>query len=273
MNEAFADIIGETVDILTRKDPILNQKRHVQPSSCIENLPGQATTTKGIDIINMYKIYIIFIICISMISGTDQGVRWIIGETTAVVRRDMYKPECYNQPGYFHSPYYVCSVTDIDNGGVHYNSGVMNHFYAVMVDGGIIRSGVKPVKGLGFLKALNIFLGAAVELTSLSQFNDFAVALSLNCNQMIGKPLNNLNYLDNVITSTTTKSDLITSDDCHMVDTLIKQSQINLKSPICPNLVCSDSVTHCELFRCRSNYIDKSHEVYRLYSFSIRNIF
>ena len=239
MNEAFSDIIGESLDIITSSlIPALNIMRTVEHSSCTQY------STNNI--------------------GTDKGSRWILGQDIQPYR-DMYKPECFNHPGHFHSSNYVCTAGSVtlqsgDFGGVHSNSAVLSHFYAVMVDGGIIRDGVKPVRGLGFMKSLNLFWNTIQELTSLSQFQDFAVALSMTCDNMIGEPIYNLNYLDDTITACSI-SELITAKDCRMIDTLIKQSQINEKQSNCPNLVCGNSLISCEYARCSANNISVVHEV------------
>ena len=89
--------------------------------------------------------------------------------------RDMWRPECYNDPGKVTSASYVCTTGD--NGGVHSNSGVPNHTFALLVDGG--TSNGQTVTGLGLTKAAHIFWRGAVHLYlgPASNFADLANAL------------------------------------------------------------------------------------------------
>jgi len=64
---------------------------------------------------------------------------WLLGEdcsytTTDVALRDMRNPQRYSSPSKYHGTdwYYGSS----DNGGVHYNSGVQNHFFYLLCEGG-----------------------------------------------------------------------------------------------------------------------------------------
>ena len=59
--------------------------------------------------------------------------------------RDMWTPTCYGDPGKVSDAEYHCATDD--DGGVHSNSGVVNHSYALLVDGGTYN-GVS-VTGLG----------------------------------------------------------------------------------------------------------------------------
>ncbi len=117
MNEAFSDIWGETVDLL---NTIGNDSGH--------NTPRTA--------------------CAS-------GNRWALGEDlTASGIRDMWDPTCKSDPGKVSDGEYSCSTGD--NGGVHTNSGVVNHAFALLVDGGTYNG--HTIIGLGLTKAAHIFL-------------------------------------------------------------------------------------------------------------------
>ena len=48
----------------------------------------------------------------------------------------MWNPTCYGDPGKVTDAEYNCDPTGADAGGVHGNSGVPNHAYALVVDGG-----------------------------------------------------------------------------------------------------------------------------------------
>ena len=81
---------------------------------------------------------------------------------------------------------YTCS--EDDDGGVHSNSGVVNHAYSLLVDGGDYN-GV-TVAGLGLAKSAHIFWQAqSAHLTSTSDFVDLADALATSCTELTGQPL------------------------------------------------------------------------------------
>ena len=63
--------------------------------------------------------------------------RWLVGEKSDAFGgaiRDMWVPTCYGDPGKVSDTEYKCTTDD--QGGVHGNSGVPNHGYALLVDGG-----------------------------------------------------------------------------------------------------------------------------------------
>ena len=160
----------------------------------------------------------------------------------------MYYPECYFHPSSIYSPYYICT-TSYENGGVHLNSGVLNHLYAVLVDGGkylnpskITSSATNSPLGddlititpLGFVKALNLFWRAYLELTSTSQYLDFALALNVQCTLNIGTDL----FIPNVFNSSVLLSrERLTRGDCNNVKNALIGSGIINSSKICPNII------------------------------------
>ena len=99
LNEAYSDIFGETVDLLNNAD--------------------------GIGGNNNAEPY-------------PNGQRWLVGEDLgeelqSLLLRDMYDPDRQGAPGKVSSLNYACGTGD--GGGVHTNSGVPNHGYALTVDG------------------------------------------------------------------------------------------------------------------------------------------
>ena len=72
--------------------------------------------------------------------GTDERVdsfRWLSGEGDPAFGgaiRDMWSPTCYGDPAKVSDAEYQCSTDD--SGGVHTNSGVPNHAFSLLVDGG-----------------------------------------------------------------------------------------------------------------------------------------
>ncbi len=82
--------------------------------------------------------------------------RWLIGEESPAFGgaiRDMWTPTCLGDPGKVIRREYKCSADD--SGGVHGNSGVVNHGYALLVDGGTFNN--VTVDGIGLDKAANIY--------------------------------------------------------------------------------------------------------------------
>jgi Zn-dependent metalloprotease len=73
----------------------------------------------------------------------------------------------------------------IDQGGVHTNSGVPNHAYALMVDGGTYNG--FTTTGIGLTKAGKIQYRALTRyLVSGSKFLDNYLALQQSCTDLIG---------------------------------------------------------------------------------------
>ena len=67
----------------------------------------------------------------------DGSARWRMGEETSLgAIRDMMFPECFNDPPSTTDPLYNQNACGpFDNGGVHIGSGVLNHSFAILVDG------------------------------------------------------------------------------------------------------------------------------------------
>lgn len=123
--------------------------------------------------------------------GTDtSGVRWQIGEDepNGGALRNMKVPSVFGQPGRVHDPQYLCvngCASDTDNGGVHVNSGVLNHAYVLMVDGGSYN-GI-TVTGIGLTKAAKIHYRALIiYLGPFSLLVDAYDALNQSCADLVG---------------------------------------------------------------------------------------
>ena len=121
--------------------------------------------------------------------GNDAaGVRWLIGEDlpgTTLGRgiRNMMNPEKFSDPPRVKDPLYYCLAGD--NGGVHINSGVPNHAFALMTDGGVFNG--YTIASIGITKAAKIQYRALVSyLTLTSKFIDNYNALIQSCSDLIG---------------------------------------------------------------------------------------
>jgi Zn-dependent metalloprotease len=121
--------------------------------------------------------------------GTDESVRWLMGEdiTGGGALRDMYNPTCYSNPAKVtDTAYYLCSTAD--NGGVHINSGIPNHAFALLVDGGTYNG--QTVGAIGLTKAAHIYYRAQdVYHVFDSDFADHADALTVSCTDLMGQTL------------------------------------------------------------------------------------
>ena len=107
--------------------------------------------------------------------------------------RDMWNPTCYGDPGKVTDAEYHCDSSDA--GGVHSNSGVPNHGYSLLVDGGTYNG--STVDGIGLDKAANIFFRAQTAyLTDTSDFTDLADCLASSCTDLIGADINKVSTSD-----------------------------------------------------------------------------
>jgi Zn-dependent metalloprotease len=122
------------------------------------------------------------------VTGADTpGVRWLVGEDLPVVGalRNMMDPTAFSDPGKMSDATYFGCDTNQDGGGVHTNSGVPNHAYALMVDGGTYNG--HTVTGIGFPKAARIqYRALTTYLTSASGFLDNFNAVNQACSDLVG---------------------------------------------------------------------------------------
>lgn len=124
--------------------------------------------------------------------GNDSpGVRWQLGEDlSGGAIRSLMNPPAFGQPGKVSDSNFQCPSGsffdgDLDRGGVHTNSGVPNHGYALMVDGGTYNG--RTVVGIGLTKAAKIqYRALATYLVSASGFADTYSALNRSCTDLVG---------------------------------------------------------------------------------------
>lgn len=163
LNESYSDVWGETIDLLNNYED--------------EGENNDVRTTTACN------------------SGS---VRWKMGEDATAFGapiRDMWNPNCNGDPGsVLDSNYYYCGT--LDSGGVHTTSGVTNHLYALLVDGGTYNG--YTMTGMGFVKAAHIWWRAQKNyLTPTSDFSNFADALEASANDLIGINLQGLSTTAN----------------------------------------------------------------------------
>jgi Zn-dependent metalloprotease len=105
--------------------------------------------------------------------------------------RDMWNPNCRFDPGRVSSGQYVCDDNFEDNGGVHSNSGVSNHAFALLVDGGTYNG--HTIAPIGVTKAAHVYWRAmSVYQVPTTIFAEHADLLELSCTDLIGASLRDL---------------------------------------------------------------------------------
>lgn len=159
-------------------------------------------------------------------SGTpENSYRWLMGEDSTAFGgaiRDMWEPTCKSDPAKVSDAEYHCATTD--GGGVHTNSGVPNHGYALLVDGGTYNG--QTITGIGLTKAAHIYWRAqSVYLTPASDFGDLADALEASCTDLIGQ---NLEGLSTTSTPAGPSGQSITAADCEEVSDMIAAVELHV---------------------------------------------
>ena len=133
----------------------------------------------------------------------EDSYRWLIGEDATAFGgaiRDMWTPTCLNKPGKVSDAEYYCATDDA--GGVHRNSGVNNHAYALLVDGGTYNG--QTITGIGLTKAAHIFWRAQTEYqVPTTDFTDHAESLASSCDDLMGLEVDGLSVAVRPRTPTT----------------------------------------------------------------------
>ena len=157
--------------------------------------------------------------------GTDKSVRWLLGEDDAAVGldgplRDMWNPRCFSNPGKVSDTFeYVCSTGD--QGGVHTNSGIPNHAYALAVDGGTYNG--RTIAGIGLTKAAHIYFRAKIAYQGpTTDFADHADALEQSCRDLVGVNLASL-------TTGAPSGQIISAADCAQISNTLLA--VEMRSP------------------------------------------
>ncbi len=116
-------------------------------------------------------------------NSTNGGVRWLLGESgSGDAIRDMWNPICLGSPDRANHPFQLCSATD--NGGVHSGSGVPNHAFALVTDGGSFNG--FDVEGIGPIKSAAVWYRAlAFYLSITSDFQSAYAALIQSATDLV----------------------------------------------------------------------------------------
>ncbi|KAB8140157.1 hypothetical protein F8S13_25265 [Chloroflexia bacterium SDU3-3] len=144
----------------------------------------------------------------------EASYRWLVGEDATAfgsALRDMWNPSCLGDPSRVSDANYYCGTAD--SGGVHTNSAVPNHGYALLVDGGSYNG--QTVVGLGLVKAAHIYWQAQTAYqTPVTEFADHADALEQSCQDLIGQPLKDLSTAPG---GSGISAEVIAASDCEQV--------------------------------------------------------
>ncbi len=168
LNESYSDVWGESVDFLNGRGTDAPVSLRAAEGGACSSLDANADPT---------------------LPATDASLRWLIGEDSTAFGgpiRDLWSPECHRDPGHVTSEAYHCDSTD--GGGVHSNSGIPNHLFALLVDGGTYREHVIAPLGLDAAMAL---LARALKVyeTATTDFPAHADALEASCTDLIGQTI------------------------------------------------------------------------------------
>ncbi|MFP5247074.1 MAG: M4 family metallopeptidase, partial [Thermoanaerobaculia bacterium] len=121
-------------------------------------------------------------------AGTDTpATRWLMAEdVNGGAIRNMMDPGQFSDPGRMSDPNFFCTYNPQgDGGGVHSNSGVPNHAYALMVDGGSYNG--FTITGIGLTKAGKIqYRALTTYLDQASNFIDNYNAVLSSCADLTG---------------------------------------------------------------------------------------
>lgn len=159
---------------------------------------------------------------LSQSADSESSVRWLIGEDNGALR-DMWSPACAGDPARVLDSRYSCS--DSDNGGVHTNSGVPNHTFALMVDGGAFNG--HQVQPIGLTKAAHIYWRAmSVYQVPTTGFPDHAALLQQSCQDLIGADLTDLE-------TGAVSAEHISAADCDQVAEAVAATELALVPSQC----------------------------------------
>ncbi|MBA3309870.1 MAG: M4 family metallopeptidase [Nocardioidaceae bacterium] len=172
------------------------------------------------------------------VTGAEKSpsYRWLIGEDSLAFGgaiRDMWTPTCHGDPGKVSDAEYYCAADD--GGGVHSNSGVPNHGYALLVDGGNYN-GYK-IRAIGLTKAAHIYWRAQTEYqTPTTDFTDHANALQASCADLTGTGVNGLSTAgspEDTDPPTELPDETITAANCAQVGKVIEAIELRTEPTQC----------------------------------------
>ncbi len=225
VGEAFSDIIGEVVDSITLDSALyVNDDLHKPPRHQLSNDGGACPI--GSKFFGGVTIYVPNL-------PSENSMRWVDSDEWFI--RDMWNPHCTGTPDKVSDPLYTCSLTN-DNGGVHLNSTIISHVFALVSDGGTFNG--SKIRQIGMDKAFPIFYRAIdTYSTPTTNFSQYADNLMMSCRDLIGEKVTSIDSLNQVAP--------ITSADCDELEKAITAGELR-QAPNCPpelnNIISQSSV-------------------------------
>ena len=232
LNESFSDIFGELVDLHNGNAAFVGP---LGPPVWPEHETGP-----GLDSANYFRSR-----CSRRVGRFTDGVRWLIGEDAAAFGapiRDMWDPTCLDDPDRANSPLQDCDV--VDSGGVHSGSGVPNHAFALVTDGGTFNG--YTIEAIGPIKAGAVWYRALTTyLTLASDFADAYVGLNQSALDLIGT------FPNDPATGLPTQ-DRFTAEDAEQIDKALLAVELNTQGRCGQNSPVLKSDTP---FQCNSSMV------------------
>ncbi len=207
LNESYSDIFGELVDLfngdVSFPGPAGGAAWPTHGSGPGYDVPNAPRTT-----------------CSDGRNDYPDGVRWMIAEDSTAFGeaiRDMWDPTCLGDPDFADSSLQTCSI--IDAGGVHSGSGIPNHAFALLTDGGSFNGytidGIGPIKaGAVWYRALTTYLIVS------SDFDEAYAALVQAASDLVGT------YPNDPRTGLPS-GDVFTTEDAANVDRALQSVEMN----------------------------------------------
>ena len=192
-------------------------------------------------------------------SANDNSYRWLTGEDASAFGgaiRDMWTPGCFGDPGKVSDPQYDCDLDGSDSGGVHTNSGIINHGFSLLVDGGTYNG--QTIGAIGLTKATHLYWRTMTTYqTPVSGYADHAAALQASCADLIGV---NLHTLSTDLDLTAPSGEMINATDCAQVDKIVLALELNQQPVQCgfETLLAQDPPDLCGPGETISTVIDES---------------
>ncbi|UCE60919.1 MAG: M4 family metallopeptidase [Phycisphaerales bacterium] len=163
--------------------------------------------------------------------NTADSLRWLSGEDVSGFGgpiRDLWNPTCLGAPGKVSDTQQYWCYSE-DGGGVHTNSGVPNHGFALLVDGGTFNG--QTINGIGLTKAFHIYWRAqTVYQVEASDFADHADALEQSCVDLLGV---DLYALSTEVATGSPSGQIITPADCDEVAKTVAAVELRLDPTFC----------------------------------------
>jgi len=115
---------------------------------------------------------------------------WTVGEDIGTIFRSMSNPNQANDPDTYEGNFWIQVDSSFDNGGVHINSGVQNHWFYLLTAGGTgtnDNNDAYAVTGIGITDASKIaFRNLTVYLTPSSNYYDARFYAMLSAIDLFG---------------------------------------------------------------------------------------